>query len=73
MLVGIDSNVVVGALAKGRTSSRSLNRVMRSFVAEQLFAEVYVGALGVPSKRNPADTPSRRRAPRRQPEPQAAG
>ena len=68
-LVGIDSNVVIGALAKGRSSSRRLNRVLRSFVAEQLFAEVYIGALGVPSKQNPADSPSRRRATRREPEP----
>ena len=66
-LVGIDSAVVCGALAKGRTSSRDLNRQLRSFVAEQLFADVYLGALGVPSKKNPADAPSRRRATRREP------
>ena len=68
-VVGIDSAVVCGALAKGRASSRDLNRHLRSFVAEQLFADVYLGVLGVPSKRNPADAPSRRRATRRTPEP----
>ena len=64
-LVGIDSLVVCGALAKGQTSSRDLNRQLRSFVAEQLFAVVHIGVLGVPLKKNPADAPSRRRATRR--------
>ena len=64
-LVGIDSNVVVGCLSKGRSSSRDLNRVLRSFLPEQVFADIYVGVLGVSSKQNPADAPSRRRRTRR--------
>ena len=67
-IVGIDSAMVCRALAKGRASSRDLNRHLRSFVAEQLFADVYLGVLGVPSKRNLADAPSRRKATRRPPE-----
>ena len=64
-LVGIDSNVVVGCLSKGRSSSRDLNRVLRTFLPEQVFADIYLGVLGVPTKQNPADAPSRRRATRR--------
>ena len=57
-----------GAFVKGRASSRDLNRHLRSFVGEQLFADVYIGGLGVLSKQNPADAPSRRKATGRAPE-----
>jgi len=70
VLVGVDSNVVIGAVAKGRSGSRRLRRLQQALVAEVLFADLYVGCLPVASLENPSDDPSRRvkvRAPREQP------
>jgi len=70
ILVGLDSNVVIGAIAKGRSGSRRLRRLQQSCVAELLFHDLYLGGLPVASLDNPADDPSRRtpvRAPEKQP------
>jgi hypothetical protein len=66
MINGIDSDPVVYALAKGR-SSRKLNVILRRLAAEQLLAGVYLGVLRIPTHQNPADAPSRRARVRRSP------
>jgi len=66
-----DSNVVLGATAKGRSKSVKLRRLQQAHVAELLFFNLYVGALPISTHRNPADDPSRSapvRAPSEEPE-----
>ena len=58
-LVRLDRAVVRGATAKGRSSSRRLNRVLRSVVCDQLAANVVVGSLPVPTRFNPSDALTR--------------
>ena len=57
----VDSQAALGALAKGRSSSRKLNRFCRRAAAYQLAARLRVSWLWIPSKANPADGPSRPR------------
>ena len=55
-----DSQVVLATAVKGRSSARSLNRLLRRFCALQVAAGIYP-ILGWPeSEMNPADAPSRR-------------
>ena len=54
-----DSRVVVGAFAKGRSSSRNLNHRLRSCVPWLLTSDLHLVNLWVPTDRNPADHPSR--------------
>merc|ERR1711969_467315 len=68
-LVGQDSGVVRGCRARGRSRSRALGGMMRSFAGELLMADIQLGPLPLPSKQNPSDDPSRRRAVRRLPVP----
>ena len=58
-LVLKDSAVVRGAAAKGRSSSRRLNAILRPVVPDQLVANQTFGSLPVPTKHTPADDPSR--------------
>ena len=59
VLVCTDSNVVLGAVAKGRSRSTRLRRLQQNFVAELLYFNIYLGALPVGTADNPADDPSR--------------
>jgi len=56
----IDNTALLGALRKGRSSKWSLNQICRSVVAICLAANMVVTWWYVPSKRNPADGPSRK-------------
>ena len=58
-IIGVDAKVVEGILAKGRSSSRELNLILRSLAADMLVADIQLGILGLQSKHNPADQPSR--------------
>ena len=63
-LVGlIDSRVLLGSAAKGRSASPALCRVLRSSVPYVLGSGLYPGGLHVYSARNRADGPSRGRPP----------
>jgi len=62
IIVLIDSRVAMGAAGKGRSSSFSLNRVLRSFMLEIIGLEAYIGILFVPSRLQPADAALRLRA-----------
>lgn len=54
----VDNTSCVGAAAKGRSSSRSLNREMRKIAAVQLLAGHQAFYVWIASKTNPADAPS---------------
>ena len=51
-IIGIDSKVVEGIIAKGRSSSRELNLLMRSLAADMLVGDIQLGILGLASKHN---------------------
>ena len=55
-----DSQVVAGVVAKGRSSSRSLNGIVRRMGALLLGSHSYCVVGWVKTKENPADLPSRR-------------
>ena len=57
-----DSQVALATSVKGRSSSRSLNRLLRKFAALQVAAGLYPLLGWVESEDNPADEPSRRYA-----------
>jgi hypothetical protein len=57
-VVLIDSAVIVGAAAKGRSSSR-LHRVLRKLAVLQLGSNLQLHVILIPPKHNPADLPSR--------------
>ena len=59
MLFVTDSNVVLGAVAKGRSRSAKLIKLQQQLVSELLFANIYIGVLPAASKDNSADAPSR--------------
>jgi len=58
-IIGVDSSVVEGVLAKGRSSSHALNLLLRSLAADMLVADIHLEILPLASKHNPADEPSR--------------
>ena len=58
-IIGLDSSVVEGVLAKGRSSSHELNLLLRSLAADMLVGDIHLGILPLASKHNPADEPSR--------------
>jgi len=58
-LLGQDSQVCLGAFAKGRSSARRLNHVEVKAGAYELAADLQVGGLWVDSFRMPADAPTR--------------
>ena len=57
-----DSQVALATSVKGRSSSRSLNRLLKKFAAPQVAAGLYPLLGWVESEDNPADEPSRRYA-----------
>ena len=57
-----DSQVVVGAGTKGRSSSSALMRPLRRTAALLLAGNLWIDRLWIPSKANPSDGPSRGRA-----------
>ena len=63
-VVGLDSRVVTGAVAKGRSSSARLNAPLRRVVPHQLCGGLYYGSNFVRTHVNPADDPTRGRRPR---------
>ena len=50
--------MVEGILAKGRSSSRELNLLLRGLAADMLVGDIQLGILGLASKHNPTDEPS---------------
>ena len=58
----LDSQVVVGCLGKGRSSSYRLNGILRGMVGYQLFLDTKISPVWVGTKANPADHPSRGKA-----------
>ena len=58
----LDNQAASGAAAKGRSSSRRMNRLLRRLAAFLFAADVYIAPRYVPSGVNPADPPSRRRS-----------
>jgi hypothetical protein len=60
-LIGCDSDCICAIFAKGRSSSRRLNKRHRRICMHLLFAGVYVGMLRTPTSQNTSDAPSRRR------------
>lgn len=56
-----DSQVVVGATMKGRSSSRALLRKVRRIGALSMASRISLGLRYINSASNPADEPSRRR------------
>ncbi|CAE7848186.1 unnamed protein product, partial [Symbiodinium necroappetens] len=57
----LDSRVTIGAVAKGRSSSRALSRVLQGTLGYTLGGGLYNGSLHVYSAANRADGPSRNR------------
>ena len=57
----LDSRVTIGAAAKGRSSSESISCILRGSLAYCVGGNIYPGLLHGPSKKNPADAPSRDR------------
>lgn len=64
IVVFIDSLVALGALSKGRSASRRLNRTCRKVAAHSFLADVELLLHWVPTAQQPADAASRRYAPR---------
>ena len=57
--VGSDSQVVLGAIVKGRSSSASLNKKLRASLPTILGQNVYSFMHYIPTADNPADDPTR--------------
>ena len=55
----LDSQSLLGAVVKGRSSSRRLNRLCRKMAALFLITQIKPAYLWIPSQFNPADEPSR--------------
>ena len=55
----LDSRVAVGAIAKGRSSSRHLNAALQKLCVASLAFDISVTLLWVDTHSNPADAPSR--------------
>ena len=75
VLFGLDSQVCLGALAKGRSSSQVLNQLLSASLGPMLSSRIFPFYLYFPSSHNPADDPTRAtdiRAPSR-PEPFRGG
>ena len=55
----VDSRVVAGAWGKGRSSSKQINRILRSMLGWSLIGRKSLHLVWVQSSKNPADHPSR--------------
>ena len=55
----LDSQSLLGAVVKGRSSSRRLNRLCRKMAAFFLVTQIKPAYIWIPSEFNPADEPSR--------------
>ena len=55
----VDSRVVAGAWGKGRSSSKQINRILRSMLGWSLIGQKSLHLVWVQSSKNPADHPSR--------------
>ena len=62
LLFGLDSQVCLGAISKGRSSSKSLNKELSQALAGVLFFDVYSEAMYFDTKKNRADAPTRGRS-----------
>ena len=60
-LYGLDSQVSLGALVKGRSSSRCLNRLLQRSLLPMFGSDAYSGVGFLPSAINRADAPTRDR------------
>ena len=60
---GLDSQVCLGAVVKGRASSSAINSILRQSMAYSLGADVYMHFMYFPSELNRADGPTRDREP----------
>ena len=58
-LLLIDARAVLGAVAKGRSSARTIRRNLMRIAALVLAGDLLVHVAYIPSEDNPADTPSR--------------
>ena len=56
---GVDSRVAVGAWAKGRSSSRQINRVFRSSLGWSVLGRIRLCPIWIGTESNPSDDPSR--------------
>ena len=56
---GIDSQVCIGAVVKGRTSSRALNQELRRSMCWPIGSDIYNGCMYFESAHNRADAPTR--------------
>ena len=59
ILILVDSQVTLGAVSKGRSSSRRVNYWLRRIGGLCLSYGLSVGLVWIPTKANPADAPSR--------------
>ena len=59
VVVLLDSRVVIGAVAKGRSSSTRLNRVIKQIAALCFVGGLVLHLVFIPTEHNPADHPSR--------------
>ena len=59
LLLLLDSRVVVGGLARGRSGSPLLNKHLKTLLPMYLGSNLYVAPLWLPTGSNPADCPSR--------------
>ena len=59
VLHGIDSQVCIGAVVKGRTSSKALNQELRRSMCWPIGSDIYNGCMYFESAHNRADAPTR--------------
>ena len=59
LVIAVDSRVTLGAVAKGRSSSRQVNGLLRALTGWLVLGRVRLYLLWVPSEANPSDYPSR--------------
>ncbi len=59
VVILVDSKVVLGAVAKGRSSSSKLNGIIRSLFGYLVFARFSISLVWIESALNPADDPTR--------------
>ena len=59
LVVLLDSKVVIGAVTKGRSSSRPLNALLRQLAALCFAGGLVLHCVFIPTSHNPSDWPSR--------------